>query len=326
MTIYWGRRGGGLALFNQLAEDFEDQEIAMLKFLRPARTLGSGGKAVISILNFPAWISARKSVLSTALDQGVDTVVFVMASPWDIFLGKQLMTAGINVVRVIHDGSPHPGEYFPSKFWIRWLTRDCTRIITLSQFVANQLVSNFGANPSSIKVCDFPVPRIKIPEISRDDKNKRVLLIGRGKKYQGQSLLEEAWALVDMPDAILVIAGEGFNVNDEHPSIEYRNYWMTDQELADEIATSDLVVFPYLEASQSGTIPLCRYLGVPVIVTPAGGLPEQVEHGVDGLVLTKTSAAEIAAALVFALSDNRPFTKMSGTNKKLSLVSGCLNV
>jgi glycosyltransferase involved in cell wall biosynthesis len=326
MAIYWGRRGGGLALFNQFVEDCKDEKISIIESLRPIVTLKDGSSAPISILRVFTWINARKAVLSTVLDQNVRTVVFVMASPWDVFLGKKLMASGISVVRIIHDGLPHPGEYFPSKFWIRWLTRDCSRIITLSQYVANQLVVNFGVNPNSIKVCNFPVPRVKILEFSKARQIKKVLLIGRGKKYQGQSLLEEAWALIDIPDAILVIAGEGFNVNDEHPSIEYRNYWMTDQELADEIATSDLVVFPYLEASQSGTIPLCRYLGVPVIVTPVGGLPEQVEHGVDGFVLTETSAAEIAAALVFALSDNRPFTKTSGINRKLSLVSGCLNM
>jgi glycosyltransferase involved in cell wall biosynthesis len=214
------------------------------------------------------------------------------------------MASGISVVRIIHDGSPHPGEYFPSKFWIRWLTRDCSRIITLSQYVANQLVANFGVNPNSIKVCDFPVPRVKISEFSKVRQIKKVLLIGRGKKYQGQSLLEEAWALIDIPDAILVIAGEGFNVNDEHPSIEYRNYWMTDQELADEIATSDLVVFPYLEASQSGTIPLCRYLGIPVIVTPVGGLPEQVIERVNGLITEDVSAKSLSETITVALNMN----------------------
>jgi glycosyltransferase involved in cell wall biosynthesis len=304
MAIYWGRRGGGLALFNQFVEDCKDEKISIIESLRPTGTLKDATSAPISILKIFTWINTRKAVLSTVLDQNVRTVVFVMASPWDIFLGKKLMASGISVVRIIHDGSPHPGEYFPSKFWIRWLTRDCSRIITLSQYVANQLVANFGVNPNSIKVCDFPVPRVKISEFSKVRQIKKVLLIGRGKKYQGQSLLEEAWALIDIPDAILVIAGEGFNVNDEHPSIEYRNYWMTDQELADEIATSDLVVFPYLEASQSGTIPLCRYLGIPVIVTPVGGLPEQVIERVNGLITEDVSAKSLSETITVALNMN----------------------
>ena len=326
MAIYWGRRGGGLTLFNQFIEDCKDQEIPVFEFPRPTQTLKNGGKTAISILNFSSWINARKTVLSTALDQGVDTVVFIMASPWDIFLGKKLMAAGINVVRIIHDGSPHPGECFPSKFWIRLLTRDCSRIVTLSKFVANQLVSNFDVNPNSIKVCDFPVPRIEIPEISRDNKNKRVLLIGRGKKYQGQSLLEEAWTLINRPGITLVIAGEGFIAKVDHPGIKYKNFWMTDAQLIEEIAASDLVVFPYLEASQSGTIPICNYLGIPVIVTPVGGLPEQVEHGVNGLVLSEISAVGIAAAIVSVLNDKPPYAKTSKAKRKSDLITECLTI
>ena len=77
---------------------------------------------------------------------------------------------------------------------------------------------------------------------------------------------------------------------------------MTDQELADEIANSDIVVFPYLEASQSGTIPLCKYLGVPVIVTPVGGLPEQVIEGVDGLITKDLSAESLSDKITVALN------------------------
>ena len=326
MAIYWGRRGGGLTLFNQFIEDCKDHEIPVLEFSRPTRTLKNGGKTAISILNFPSWIKARKTVISTALDQGVDTVVFVMASPWDIFLGKKLMAAGINVVRIIHDGSPHPGEYFPSKFWIRWLIRDCSRIVTLSQFVANQLVSNFAVNPNLIRVCDFPVPRIKVPSITKSKEFKRVLLIGRGKKYQGQSLIEEAWTLFKRPGITLVIAGEGFTAKENQPGIEYKNFWMTDAQLIEEIAASDLVVFPYLEASQSGTIPICNYLGIPVIVTPVGGLPEQVEHGVDGLVLSEISAVVIAAAVVSVLNNKLLYAKTSGTKRELDLITGCLAI
>lgn len=324
MAIYWGRRGGGLALYRQFVEGCRDQGIPILESLRPSRTMKNGFKTSISNLNFFSWINARKNVLSSALNQGVDTVIFIMASPWDIFLGKKLIAAGINVVRIIHDGSPHPGEYFPSKFWIRWLTRDCSQTVTLSKFVANQLNFNFGLDPNSIKVCEFPVPKFKIPEVSKDKKNKKVLLIGRGKKYQGQSLLEQAWDLINVPGTTLVIAGEGFIERRKQANIEYKKHWMTDEEIIYEIASSHLVVFPYLEASQSGTIPICKYLGIPVIVTPVGGLPEQVNHGIDGIVLSEISAEEIALAIISVLSDRIEFAGVGQPNSGLTLIKGCL--
>ena len=323
LAIYWGRRGGGLSLFNQFVEECKDQEFPIFQSLRPVQVLKNGEVAPVSIFRLPSWLKTRKNLIATALGHNVDTAVFVMASPWDIFLGRRLMAAGINVVRIIHDGSPHPGEYFPSKFWIRWLTRDCSRIVTLSQFVANQLVSSFGVNPALINVCEFPMTRVKATEIQESGGVKRVLLIGRGKKYQGQSLLEEAWALIERPGVNLIIAGEGFVVKKNNPGVEYKNYWMSDEQLIDEIAASDLVVFPYIEASQSGTIPICQALGVPVIVTPVGGLPEQVKNGVNGLVLSEVSAVELAEAILSVLDNKLPMVSAQGAERKMSLVAGC---
>ena len=292
--------------------------------LRPVHTLKNGEIIPISIFRASSWLKSRKNLIVKAVGHDVNTAVFVMASPWDIFLGRRLMAAGVNVVRIIHDGSPHPGEYFPSRFWIRWLTRDCSRIITLSQFVANELVSSFGVNPASINICEFPKPKVKAADTQKSGEIKRVLLIGRGKKYQGQSLLEEAWALIERPGINLTIAGEGFLPKTDHSGIEYKNKWMSDDQLVDEIAASDLVVFPYLEASQSGTIPICKALGVPVIVTPVGGLPEQVEHGVNGIVLDEVSAAAMAEAILAVLDNKLPKVRTKSIERKMSLVAGSI--
>lgn len=325
LAIYWGRRGGGLSLFNQFVEDCKDLELPIFQSLRPVRTLKNGEVSPISIFRISSWLKSRKNLIVKALGCDVETAVFVMASPWDIFLGRRLMAKGINVVRIIHDGSPHPGEYFPSKFWIRLLTQDCSRIVTLSQYVANKIVSSFEVDPDSISVCEFPMPRLKVTNIRQPEEIKRVLLIGRGKKYQGQSLLEEAWALIERAGITLIIAGEGFLPKKNHPGIEYRNKWMSDDQLVDTIAASDLVVFPYLEASQSGTIPICKALGVPVIVTPVGGLPEQVEHGVTGIVLGKVSAVEMAEAILAVLDNKLPMARAKVAERKVSLVAGSIN-
>lgn len=128
-------------------------------------------------------------------------------------------------------------------------------------------------------------------------KSNKILLIGRGKKYQGQELLEEAWKLVKIPSAQLVIAGEGFKQNETLLGVTYKSKWMTNEELLDEIASSKFVVLPYLEASQSGTIPICDALGVPVVVTPVGGLVEQVRPGENGVISTEVSGKALAIAI-----------------------------
>jgi glycosyltransferase involved in cell wall biosynthesis len=298
--LYWGRRGGGLELFNQLVRDAKHENLHVFYSSRPLINQNSSPARQVSSLNVYRWLNARRSFKSQIVHLNIKTVLIVMASPWDMMLGKNLMKSRVDVVRIIHDGTPHPGEWFPTKFWIKRLTRDCSRIFTLSAFVADQLVRFYSVDRKKITITQFPRPAIDLEKIVErvPQGKKRVLLIGRGKKYQGQELLEKAWGLIPQENIELVIAGKDFKPNPNCPSILYKNYWLSMKEMIDEISTSDLVVFPYIEASQSGTIPICRALGKPVVVTPVGGLMEQVDNRVTGLISAGTSPSSLANTIV----------------------------
>lgn len=325
IVVYWGRRGGGLDLFNLFVEECNERSIPIIASARPAVSIQDRRSSFISFINVRAWLIARKSLLRQAAEGGIRSVVIVMSSPWDLFLGKKLEKSGVQVVRIIHDANPHPGEKFPPNFWIGLLTKDCSRIVTLSNYVARQLSTNHKVDSTKIIVCSFLTPKIQ----KYQDKNalspRKILLIGRGKKYQGQKLLEEAWNLIDKADKILVIAGEGFKPNPKHLDIEYKNWWMTREEMIDEISSSDLVVFPYTEASQSGTIPICRALGKPVVVTPVGGLMEQVEEGVNGLICEEVGKVKLAQSISDALQKHWGVENFNKVLHTADLVDGCLS-
>jgi len=296
LALYWGRRGGGEFLMDLVLEMCDSSNIAVLHSKRPRYLNSNGDSTQISFLHFRKWISAWRNLINEAVEAEVKTVFIVMSSPWDLFLGKRLINRGIKVVRIIHDANPHPGELFPPKIWIKWLIRDASRIVTLSQFVSDQISLNFGISPTSICVTSFPIPNLK-KRCAGTTESSKILLIGRGKKYQGQELLEEAWKLVKIPEAKLVIAGEGFKQNETLLGVKYKNQWMTHQELEDEIASSKFVVLPYLEASQSGIIPICNALGVPIVVTPVGGLVEQVKQGENGIIAKEVTPMALAEAI-----------------------------
>lgn len=297
LALYWGRRGGGESLFDLVLEMCEFSNIAALHSRRPTYLNADGARSPISFLHFRKWISARRNLLNEAVAADVKTVLIVMSSPWDLFLGRQLIKRGIRVVRIIHDATPHPGEVFPPKFWIKWLIGDSSRVITLSQYVSDQIALNYKDVRTPVCATVFPLPSTKIKQEIPATKSTKILLIGRGKKYQGQELLEVAWELVKIPEAQLVIAGAGFTCNKALVGVKYKNQWMTYKELEDEIASSKFVVLPYLEASQSGTIPICNSLGVPVVITPVGGLVEQINHGKNGIIATEVTAKALAEAI-----------------------------
>ena len=58
---------------------------------------------------------------------------------------------------------------------------------------------------------------------------------------------------------------------------------------------------PYIEASQSGVIAIAHSLSTPVVVTPVGGLIDQISVGKNGLIARDTSPESLAESIDQAL-------------------------
>ena len=63
-------------------------------------------------------------------------------------------------------------------------------------------------------------------------------------------------------------------------------------------AAADLVVLPYISATQSGIAQIAYGFEKPVIVTDVGGLPDVVEDGKTGYVVESQNEAAIADAVM----------------------------
>ena len=114
--------------------------------------------------------------------------------------------------------------------------------------------------------------------------NYNILFLGRIEKYKGVDLLLDAFFEVNkkMPNINLTIAGNG-NLKPYLPKIKRSekaitviNKWLEDEEIGDLIYDCDFLVLPYIDASQSGIIPLAFGCGKTVIATNVGALSEQV--------------------------------------------------
>jgi glycosyltransferase involved in cell wall biosynthesis len=303
--IYWGAKGGGHQLFNEFIAAAKLSKQNVIISARPLKSKSSQENINISLLNIQGWLRAKRELISLMDFDGPRVAIIVMTSPWDLFLGKRLMKNGIEVIRIIHDGQRHPGDFFPPNFWLKFLTVDCSSIVVLSDFVSKKIQSSFNVDPKRITVMRLPIPRYQNKPSRPTNQKKKILLIGRGKRYQGQKLLEKAWDLMDLPDVELTIAGRGFRKSQNQRDIYYLDRWLTDEEVYCEISSSDLVVLPYIEASQSGIVPICISLGIPVLVTPVGGLPEQVSEYSLGSICKDLKPHSLAEAMENALKMER---------------------
>jgi glycosyltransferase involved in cell wall biosynthesis len=82
---------------------------------------------------------------------------------------------------------------------------------------------------------------------------------------------------------------------------------------------ASLVVQPYLEASQSGIVPIAYRHARPVVATRVGSIPEVVEDGVTGLLVQPGDEHALALAVITLLQDDALRQKMGlQASEKLS--------
>ena len=65
---------------------------------------------------------------------------------------------------------------------------------------------------------------------------------------------------------------------------------------------ASVVVLPYVDATQSGVIPIAYAYAKPVIATRVGGLPEVISDGRTGFLVEPRSAEEIANKILYLYS------------------------
>ena len=239
-----------------------------------------------------------------------------MPGYWDLFLVRRLRKLGVPVVTIVHDATLHPGDKFPLMDKIqRRMVEHSTAVITLSDFVANSLrQSGFRDKPIiTIPHVVFAMDELALPPVTppeyRGDRPLKLLIAGRLKAYKGLELLVESLDHLESGAIHIRVAGPASDpgalepLQKAYPKVELQLGWLSDLEFIRNLTWADLVVLPYIEASQSGVIPLAYKCARPVIATPVGGLPEQVQHGVTGLLASDVSASAIAGAIEAFLAD-----------------------
>jgi glycosyltransferase involved in cell wall biosynthesis len=135
-----------------------------------------------------------------------------------------------------------------------------------------------------------------------------LLFFGLIRPYKGLGVLIDAFAgLVEQLDATLLVVGEFYE--DKEPylrrlqrlKLEDRvvvvDDYVPNEEVEKYFVACDLVVLPYLSATQSGITQIAFAFDKPVVVTAVGGLPDVVEDGVTGYVVPADDPAALCEAM-----------------------------
>jgi glycosyltransferase involved in cell wall biosynthesis len=108
---------------------------------------------------------------------------------------------------------------------------------------------------------------------------------------------------------------ESLGLND---SISVISDYIPNEEVKYFFCASDVLVLPYIDATQSGIIQIAYYYDKPVIATNVGGLGEVVIDGKTGSVVEPRSAKAIAEAVTdYYLNDReKEFSENVAEEKK----------
>ena len=176
----------------------------------------------------------------------------------------------------------------------------------------NHAIVKQNIHPTYSVFSEFAVyEKEKSKEILHIEKDKSVLLFfGLIRSYKGLEYLIYAMPEIIKykKDCILLIVGEFYEPKEKYITLINslnidENVIVIDQYINNEdvplyFCCADVVVLPYVEASQSGIIQIAFGLEKPVITTNAGGLPEVVEDGKTGFIVEKKSSAGLAEAVI----------------------------
>ncbi len=157
---------------------------------------------------------------------------------------------------------------------------------------------------------DLSTPRVE------ESREPELLFFGNIRRYKGLEVFLRALGILraEMPFRA-VIAGEfymdprPFHRMAEQLGIAGRITWLDryipNEDVPSLFRRADLVVLPYLEASQSGVVPVAYLFNVPVVASDVGGLAEVVVDGETGFLVPPGNPKALAEAVVRFFREQR---------------------
>jgi glycosyltransferase involved in cell wall biosynthesis len=277
-----------------------------------------GHVAIIDSINPLTWIRTAWRLKREAPD-------LVVIQWWNPFFGLAFGTianlvtliSNIKICFLCHNVLPHESSRF-DKLLLRYAFCRVTYFIVHSEEDRAHLLA---LRPDAVVQHNVHPTYAVFGDLKRYEKDEArrtlnlsigqnvILFFGLIRQYKGlQYLIRAMPKVLRRINCTLLIAGEFYDSKETYLALIAdlgleANTIVVDQYISNEevslyFCSADVVILPYVDATQSGIVQIAYGLGVPVITTRVGGLPEAVEDGKTGLLVEKESPEELAKAII----------------------------
>jgi len=279
-----------------------------------------------------------KETLQEVLEFQPEIVCFSFFLPYFVpsylFLIKRLRRKNIKTMILAHNIDFHE-RWFMGKQLTKRLLNSSNFIMTLSKSVYEDAL-NLSKSPE-VQVIqgfhplyDFHNQNRYTKESAKEKlglQNRKVILFfGYIKPYKGVDLLIKSFSLIKekIPDAFLLIAGEIYGNKRYYKELIKQTGMDEDINLKDEYIGSeevelyykgaDVLVLPYLQATQSGVLQTAYAMDLGVVVTPVGSLPDMVIPDKTGVIAESLSENDLMKAVIHYFSLDKDGVKQNIKN------------
>ncbi|MCF7858805.1 MAG: glycosyltransferase [Candidatus Cloacimonetes bacterium] len=322
---------GGIAKFSTLlAGEFQAQHsIKFYSFKHQYPKLFFPGKNQISESTDPGfdvtydltpynpltWNSTKKNINKWNPDVLIINYWIPFFAPAFGYISKRL-NKKIKIYYIIHNIDFHEKWLF-AKSLTKYAMRRADKLITLSNSVNTDLKKLFP-NKKTIKGF-HPVYNCYNNDNYFSDsakaklqlKGKKVILFfGFIKPYKGLELLIRSmpFVLSEITNSHLLIVGEVYKNSNKYlqlienyslkENVTFINRYVKDDEVELFFKAADLLVLPYLQATQSGVVQIAYDMNLGTVATPVGSLPDIVITSKTGIIAREVSVPALKNAII----------------------------
>jgi glycosyltransferase involved in cell wall biosynthesis len=274
--------------------------------------LDSGATPILTPLNPLTWRRAFKLVKAFS----PDAVVFQW---WQPFFGPLVGTlarwfrrAGVSCIIECHNVFPHERRPLDGLL-VRFALSAADHLITHSTRDREKLLSVVPGKEVSVS----PLPCLNVFSSSSEGSRsgRTILFFGKVRKYKGLDVLLAALPTVlSKVECKLIVVGEFYDSINRYQRLirEHRienyvhidNRYIPNEEVPGVFERADVLVLPYLSATQSAVARIALSNRLPVIASRTGGLSEAVTENVNGLLFPPGDADALAGRIVSYFTNN----------------------